>query len=73
MTNFLIAVTNAMASAALAAVLNAFGIVALPVAALVGLAVFLLIGQTHAAILRRREKKLQQAIPFLALHDYWEQ
>jgi DNA helicase-2/ATP-dependent DNA helicase PcrA len=22
---------------------------------------------------RRREKKLQQAIPFLALHDYWEQ
>jgi cyclic-di-GMP phosphodiesterase TipF (flagellum assembly factor) len=58
MTNFLIAVTNAMASAALAAVLNAFGIVALPVAALVGLAAFLLIGQTHAAILRRREKKI---------------
>jgi cyclic-di-GMP phosphodiesterase TipF (flagellum assembly factor) len=58
MTNFLIVVTNAMASAALAAVLNAFGIVALPVAGLVGLAAFLLIGQIHAALLRRREKKI---------------
>ncbi len=56
MTNALIVATYAMAAAALAAVLNASGAVATPIAALVGLVEFLLSAQVHAMILRRREK-----------------
>ncbi len=57
MTNALIVVTYAMASAALAAVLNASGTVGLPMAGLIGLIEFLLAAQVHSSILRRREKK----------------
>ena len=57
MTNALIVVSYAMATATLTAVLSALGIMAPPLPALIGIVGFLLIGQFHAAILRRREKK----------------
>jgi len=57
MTNALIVVSYAMATATLSAVLSALGIMAPPLPALIGIVGFLLIGQFHGAILRRREKK----------------
>jgi len=57
MTNALIAATYALASAALAAVMNASGVADAPMAAIAGLILFLVAAQAHAGFLQARAKR----------------